>query len=145
MVSKKIKRVRDTQFTVRVTHEEKKLINENASATTHKNGASLMRELGLGFQPKSIVDKHVADELSKLSGQLGKIGGLLKLSTMKLDDADFRNVEKLESDLVVLREEIAGVRGQINGIFGYLVKPEIQEILHSTLKDINKRGGRYKK
>ncbi len=61
-----------------VTPEEKALIEANARQTGHSTSAYL-RLLGLGYAPKSITDNEKVLELAKINGDLGRLGGLLKL------------------------------------------------------------------
>lgn len=67
-----------TPIVVRVTPDEKQKIDALARQTGLSTSAYL-RELGLGHVPKSIVDYQHMLELSKLGGDLGRLGGLLKL------------------------------------------------------------------
>lgn len=41
--------------------------------------SSYLRVLGLGYEPKSIVDNKQVEILAKINGDLGRLGGLLKL------------------------------------------------------------------
>jgi len=61
-----------------VTPDEKALIEAHARQTGHSTSAYL-RFLGLGYVPKSIVDNQKVIELVKINGDLGRLGGLLKL------------------------------------------------------------------
>lgn len=63
---------------VPVEKEEERLIKSQAS----RCGISIseyLRKLGLGYEPKSIIDNKKVTELAKMSGDLGRLGGLLKL------------------------------------------------------------------
>ena len=35
--------------------------------------------LGIGYEPKSIVDNNEVERLAKINGDIGRLGGLLKL------------------------------------------------------------------
>lgn len=61
-----------------VTPEEKAQIEANAKQTGHST-SSYLRSLGLGYAPKSIIDNQQVMELAKINGDLGRLGGLLKL------------------------------------------------------------------
>ncbi len=41
--------------------------------------SSYLRTLGLGYEPKTITDNEKVQELVKINGDLGRLGGLLKL------------------------------------------------------------------
>ncbi|MBA3754913.1 MAG: conjugal transfer transcriptional regulator TraJ [Nitrosomonas sp.] len=76
--NKKITRKYKLHLRVPVDAEEDKLIKEGASEC----GISVshyLKMLGIGYQPKSIVDNYQVKELAKINGDLGRLGGLLKL------------------------------------------------------------------
>ncbi len=63
---------------VPVEPEEREIIKEQAEQC----GLSIseyLRRLGLGYAPTSIVDNQKVNELAKINGDLGRLGGLLKL------------------------------------------------------------------
>jgi len=75
---KKVTRKYKLHLRVPVDAEEDKLIKEGASEC----GISVshyLKMLGIGYQPKSIVDNQQVKELAKINGDLGRLGGLLKL------------------------------------------------------------------
>lgn len=41
--------------------------------------AAYLRNVGLGYQVRSIVDNKRVEELARINGDLGRLGGLLKL------------------------------------------------------------------
>ena len=61
-----------------VTPDEKAAIEEFARQTG-RSTSSYLRMLGLGYEPRSIVDNDRVEELAKINGDLGRLGGLLKL------------------------------------------------------------------
>ncbi len=61
-----------------VTPEEKADI-ERLAATTGLSVSTYLRTLGLGYEPKSILDAEHILGLLKIGGDLGRLGGLLKL------------------------------------------------------------------
>jgi len=94
-------------FRVWVTPEERAKI-ERLAATTGLSASAYLRTLGLGYQPKSTLDaKHVC-ELLKLGGDMGRLGGLLKLW---LVEQPGRAV--LDSEVRLILNEIMELRGQI--------------------------------
>lgn len=78
MTEKKATRKGSTPIYVWVTPDEKAAIEANARQTGHSTSAYL-RFLGLGYAPKSITDNEKVMELAKINGDLGRLGGLLKL------------------------------------------------------------------
>ena len=58
--------------------EEKKLIKEKA-AQAGMSMAKYLREVGQGYQIRGIVDAEQVQLLAQMNGDLGRLGGLLKL------------------------------------------------------------------
>ncbi len=63
---------------VPVLPEEEKAIKANAKATG-LTIAAYLRNVGLGYQPKSVLDHEAIGELAKVNADLGRLGGLLKM------------------------------------------------------------------
>lgn len=77
-MGKKITRKTCQQLRVPVFPGEKEIIERKAKATG-KSVAAFLREVALGYEVKSVIDNTKVLELSKINGDLGRIGGLLKL------------------------------------------------------------------
>lgn len=71
-------RRRAAHLRVPVLPEEKDLI-ERGARTTGLSVAAYLRNLGLGYEPRSIVDNARVKELLSINADLGRMGGLLKL------------------------------------------------------------------
>jgi hypothetical protein len=78
MAEKKPTRKGSTPIVVRVTPDEKAEIDSLARQTGQSTSAYL-RLLGQGYVPKSIVDHGKVIELARINGDLGRLGGLIKL------------------------------------------------------------------
>lgn len=63
---------------VKVTSEEKERI-EHTARQVRLPASRFLRELGLGYNPPSKVDLESLYWLGRLRGDLGRLGGLLKL------------------------------------------------------------------
>ena len=77
-MQKKPSRQRVKQLQVPVLATEAETIKSNAA----KFGlpvAAYLRTLGLNHQPKTILDSNAVIELAKVNGDLGRLGGLLKM------------------------------------------------------------------
>jgi len=100
-------RQRIDRIMVRVSPGEKLAIREQSSRYS-LSAPAYLRSLGLGFEPKSTMDQQVIDRLSKLHGDLGRVGGLLKLSlnnsTTSLEH--HQSIRELINRLSELRLEI---------------------------------------
>ena len=74
---KKPKRIRQKVIQVVVTEAEKKKIEESA-AQGNLSASQYLRDLGLGYQPKSLTDIKTIQEIRSLKSDMNKVGGLLK-------------------------------------------------------------------
>ncbi len=74
---KKPKRIRQKTIKVVVTEEEKLMIESKAKEANLSN-SQYLRDLGLGYQPKSLTDIKTIQEIRSLKADLNKVGGLLK-------------------------------------------------------------------
>lgn len=74
---KKPKRIRQKVIQVVVTEAKKKQIEENA-AQGNLSASQSLRDLGLGYQPKSLTDVKTIQEIRSLKSDMNKVGGLLK-------------------------------------------------------------------
>ena len=63
---------------VSLSPAERAAIEERAVATG-RSLSSLLRDLGLGFEPKAILDLQAVQALVKVNADQGRLGGLLKL------------------------------------------------------------------
>ena len=69
---------RRDQIKVRLTPAERAAVEERATATG-RSIAVLLRELALGYTPKSMLDQRMVHDLVKVNADQGRLGGLLKL------------------------------------------------------------------
>lgn len=58
--------------------DERETIEQQAHSTGLSKSSYLLR-VGMGYPIRSIVDNHRVEELVKINGDLGRLGGLLKL------------------------------------------------------------------
>jgi hypothetical protein len=72
------RRRRDRWVQFRATAEEVDAIAVQARTVGLSVGAYL-RAVGSGYQPRSVVDQDRVDAMLKVNGDLGRLGGLLKL------------------------------------------------------------------
>lgn len=83
---KKPKRIRQKVIQVVVTEAEKKKIEESA-AQGNLSASQYLRDLGLGYEPKSLTDVKMIQEIRSLKSDMNKVGSLLKnLMTGELTD-----------------------------------------------------------
>ena len=96
---------------VRVTKEEKEMIKRRAESCASGTTAHYLRALGLDSGIKTKVDLDVAHQLVKLSADMGRVGGLVKLFIAerkgRTTAADFGVMNYYIERLELTREEIA--------------------------------------
>jgi len=109
-VTKPQPRDRIRRILVTVNEEERATIKAAASAARLSVSAYL-RALGLGHQPKSLLDQEAVLNLLRVSGDLGRLGGLLKwwLTERGGEGVDVQDVrailDKIEATQAVVREQ----------------------------------------
>jgi len=77
-MDKKSSRQRAKRLQVPVLPAEAVAIKAHA-AHCRLSVAAYLRNLGMHYQPKSIVDADAVIEMVKINGDLGRLGGLLKM------------------------------------------------------------------
>lgn len=78
MMTEKKTRKSNTPIKVYCLPEEKALIEENAAAVG-KSVSAFLLAIGQGYKVSGVMDYGRVRELSKINGDLGRLGGLLKL------------------------------------------------------------------
>lgn len=117
-----MKSERRERFCVKVwcSADEKRLI-EQMARETGESASSYLRLLGLGYQPRSKVDLEQVRHLLKVNGDLGRLGGLLKLwlsDDPKLDEFKGEPIRRI----------IRGVLAKIEG-----TQETMREVARSVL------------
>lgn len=75
---RKITRKSSPAIKVYCLPEEREIIEENAKRAGI-SVARYLRDVGQGYQVKGVMDYHYVRELIRINGDLGRLGGLLKL------------------------------------------------------------------
>ena len=96
----KSSRQRNQQLHVPVLPDEKEIIQSRAKDCS-LSMSSYLRNLGLGYVPKSILDSKLVLELVKINADLGRLGGLLKmwLTNDERLDGSAHNIEGVLKDI----------------------------------------------
>jgi hypothetical protein len=76
--AKPTSRRRERDLRVPVRPEEAQIIEAQARAVG-MTIAAYLRAVGTGYQPRAIVDRDQVNEMLRVNGDLGRLGGLLKL------------------------------------------------------------------
>ncbi len=115
MEGPKITRKRGKHIRVPVLPEEEAAIKFNADQAGLST-AAFLRKVGLGYEVEALVDIEQVKELSRINGDLGRLGGLLKLWLS--DDVRTRNfspaiIKTLLAKIESTQNELRGVMDQI--------------------------------
>ena len=121
MADKKITRKDSPPRSVWVTPDEKNLIESYAKQTGQSTSAYL-RQLGQGYVPKSIMDYGKIIELARINGDLGRLGGLIKLWLTN----DVRTAQFGESTLRAVLARIEETQDKMLEIMKAVVKPRAE-------------------
>ena len=111
-----------TPIVVRVTPDEKTAIEDFARQTGYST-SSYLRMLGLGYLPKSIVDNQQVMELAHINGDLGRLGGLLKLWLTN----DVRTAQFGESTLRAALARIEDTQDKMIEVMRSVVMPRAEK------------------
>lgn len=102
------KRIRQKHIKVFVTDQEKIDVEINAANTTG-TASSYLRQLGLGYIPPSKLDHQAVLTLAKVNGDLGRLGGLLKMwltSDERLTAFDEKEIPKILANICGLQKQL---------------------------------------
>lgn len=92
-----------------VLPEEKRQIEDNA----HAHGLSVssyLRRIGLDLPVKSVLDQHAIIELAKANGDLGRLGGLLKMWLTNDEKLDRFEPEQINQTILGVLEKIGKIQ-----------------------------------
>lgn len=93
------RRCRARDLRVPVHPEEGAAIEANARAVG-MSVAAYLRAVGAGYQPRALVDREQIAQLLRINGDLGRLGGLLKL--WLTDDAKLNQFDRGQIRQVIL-------------------------------------------
>lgn len=100
-------RPRGKPFYVWCSDAEREAILASA-ALTRLSASAYLRRVGLGYQPKTALDHDRVMDLHRLRGDLGRLGGLLKLwlTDRAGEGAAVEDVRALLNDIEAIGEEV---------------------------------------
>jgi len=111
-VAKDSKKLRNKYINTRCTNKEYIEIKEKAKNTGLSSSAYL-RNLGMNYPIKSIVDQRALSELVKCKADLGRLGGLFKLwlesengTWGDLGDRRYEDISDLVDELIDKEREL---------------------------------------
>jgi len=109
------------QLRVPVLPAEEKMIKK-AAVSAGLPTAAYLRSVGLGYQIKSVLDNQRVEQLARINGDLGRLGGLLKLWLSN----DPRTREFGKSTIFAVLSKIEDTQEQMHDIMRSVVTPKIE-------------------
>lgn len=106
---------RDTRLAVRLSPAEYQAV-QTAARDCAVAPSTLLRQLGLGFTPRTLVDREAVVELALLRAELGRIGGLLKLWLSRDESVQIGHAMKVPEALESLRRSEARILDAIEDL-----------------------------
>ncbi|MDD7805963.1 MAG: conjugal transfer transcriptional regulator TraJ [Endozoicomonas sp. (ex Botrylloides leachii)] len=105
VLEKKPTRKSSTHLRVPVLPKEADVIKAHA-AQVNLSVAAYLRQLGLGYEPKSTIDRALIAELAKINADQGRLGGLLKMWLSNKERLLGFDGEKTKATLKAVLEKI---------------------------------------
>ena len=110
--------------------EERETIEQQARSTGLSKSSYLLR-VGMGYPIRSIVDHHQIEELVKINGDLGRLGGLLKLwlsSEKSIGGIDARTIRET-------LKKIDGAQDHMLALMQKVLRPQAEPMTTSEKDD----------
>ncbi len=108
----------NTAIRVYCLPQERHLIETNARAAG-LSVAAYLRNVGMGYQIRGIIDNTEVERLAKINGDLGRLGGLLKLWLTN----DVRTAQYGESVIRAVLDRILDTQSKMLEIMKAVVMP----------------------
>ncbi|KAE9622495.1 MULTISPECIES: conjugal transfer transcriptional regulator TraJ [Aeromonas] len=113
--AKQVREKREKHLRVPVLPEEEKAIEAKAKAAG-LSIARYLREVGQGYQILGVTDYERVRELARINGDLGRLGGLLKMwltDDVRTAGFDVETILRLLSRIEATQDEMADVMKSI--------------------------------
>ena len=106
--------------------EERATIEQQARSTGLSKSSYLLR-VGMGYPIRSIVDHHQVEELVKINGDLGRLGGLLKLWLSKETSVAGIEARTIRETL----QKIESTQDQMLNLMSKVLRPQAEPLTGS--------------
>ena len=106
---------------VPVLPEEETLIKTNAERAG-LTVAAYLRNVGMGYEIRGIVDNNEVERLAKINGDLGRLGGLLKLWLTN----DVRTAQFGETTIRAALSRIEDTQNKMIDVMRSIVRPRAE-------------------
>jgi hypothetical protein len=102
--------------------DERRQIEATAKAAGLSMSTYLLN-VGIGYQIKGIVDNNEVEKLAKINGDLGRLGGLLKLWLTN----DERTAHFNEATIRAVLSRIVDTQDKMVDVMGSIVRPRAEK------------------
>lgn len=92
------------------------------AAAANKKVAEYLRTVGLGYEVRGILDHRRVEEMLRINGDLGRLGGLLKLWLTN----DERTAAFGDSTIRALLSKIEATQDELQGVIRTVVIPRAE-------------------
>lgn len=92
------------------------------AASTGLSVAAYLRNVGMGYQVRGILDNKRVEELARINGDLGRLGGLLKL--WLIDDVRTRHFGG--ATLLAILSKIEDTQDRMHEVMREVVTPRVK-------------------
>ena len=103
-------------------HLEERTQLKTLAAASNKSVSSYLLNVGLGYRVQGVLDNRRVEELARINGDLGRLGGLLKL--WLTDDA--RTEAFGEATIRALLAKIEDTQNTMHEVMRYVVIPKAE-------------------
>lgn len=122
----------NTPINVYCLPEEKALIQIHARQVGH-SASSYLRAIALGYTVESLLDYEHVQELARINGDLGRLGGLLKLWLTDDEKLGRYDVEDMSKIIAGVIKEILANQALIRSTMAGIVSPSASVLAAKNL------------
>lgn len=105
-----------------LVNDEEKADLQAQARTAKRSVGRYLREVGRGYQLKSTVDMEAVQKMARINGDMGRLGGLLKLYLKR----DPRTAAFSADTIEVLLQRIAAQQEELGRVMQAVVRPAAQ-------------------
>ena len=112
---------RGRHLRVPVFQDEERAIKAQAAAAG-LSIAAYLRRVGMGYEIKGIVDNQRVEDLARINGDLGRLGGLLKLWLIKDERLAQFDPDQMRQTIAGVLSKIASNQDALHQVMLFVVK-----------------------
>lgn len=112
---------RGRHLRVPVFQDEERAIKAQAAAAG-LSIAAYLRSVGMGYEIKGVVDNQRVEDLARINGDLGRLGGLLKLWLIKDERLAQFDPDQMRQTIAGVLSKIASNQDALHQVMLFVVK-----------------------